>query len=141
MTPVVVVTMFFLLSVGSQSQNKPGQVLVADVYYWTGPEGNLGIEITGKFQSKDQQKDMLNVSKEIGTFKGKKYPFEPTTWTLLDILVSADFNANGSVATWRVSGPKPLLCDYLDRLKRAYEDKSVFYDFRYEFIDFRPSRD
>jgi hypothetical protein len=55
--------------------------------------------------------------------------------------VSADFNGAGSVATWQVSGPKPLLLAYLESLKSQYEDNSLFYDFGYRFINFKPSTD
>jgi hypothetical protein len=141
MTANVLVAILSLFVLGPLTQKTPKQVPVADAYYWTGPERNLGIEMTGKFQSEDRLKDVFNLSKAIGTFKDKRYPFEPTTWMLRDILISADFNANGSVATWRVSGPKSLLLGYLARLKEEYEDKSVFYDFSYRFIDFKPSTD
>ncbi|HKQ80105.1 MAG TPA: hypothetical protein VJ810_40810 [Blastocatellia bacterium] len=116
-------------------------VHIADRYFYARPEGNLGIEIAGKFQSEEILKATLDLSAEIGVHKAKKYPFDETMWTLRDILVSVDFNANGSVAVWRVSGPKPLLLNYLERLKNQYEDKSLFYDFGHRFINFRPSTD
>jgi hypothetical protein len=114
-------------------------VIIADQYYWAGPEGNLGIEIVGKFQSEEQLFDTLNLQKMIGTFKAKKHPFNSTNWRLRDILVALDLNGNGNVAKWRVSGPKPLLMDYLEGLKQRYEDKSVFYDFGWTFVDFKPT--
>ncbi len=137
----------FLLTVGraheyGRPQEKTGEpTLVADAYYWAGPEGNLGIEIVGKFQSEMQLRKTFDLSSEIGLFKSKKYPFQTTTWTLRDILISVDFNGNGSVAIWRVSGPKPLLTNYLESLRRRFEDKSVFYDFGYKLVAFRPSAD
>jgi len=136
------VTLVVLLSgIASTAQAPNGNILVADAYYWSGPEGNLGIEITGKFQSEEGLKNILSLSSEIGLFKDRRYPSKERNWTLRDVLISVDLNANGSVATWRVSGPRPLLASYLDRLKRLYEDKSMFYDFGYSFVDFKPSND
>jgi hypothetical protein len=141
MTPAVLVAFLFLFVLGNPTQKPTQHVLVADPYYWTGPEGNLGVEISGKFQSEDGLNDVLSLSNEIGLFRDKKYPFKVKSWRLRDILISVDFNATGSVAKWQVSGPEPLLLGYLDRLKKEYEDKSVFYDFSYRFIDFKPSTD
>ena len=115
--------------------------LVADPYYWTWSEGNLGIQIWGNFQSEMQLIRTLDLSRGIGLFKSKSYPFQPTSWKLRDILLSVDFNGSGYVAIWRVSGPKPLLMKYLENLRRGSEDKSVFYTLSYKFIDLRPSSD
>jgi len=78
--------------------------------------------------------ETLSLSKEVGTFNGRK-------WKLSDILVSADFNANGYVADWKVSGPKPLLLDYLEQLKAGDDEQGghLFYDFGYSFINFKPT--
>lgn len=116
-------------------------VEISDNYYWTGTEGNLGIEIDGKFESEAALMTTLTLSTEIGLFKDRHYPFNEKKWTLRDILVSVDFNGGGSAAKWRVSGPKPLLLSYLDSLKRKSEDKTFFYDFGYRFITFKPSTD
>jgi len=141
MTPAVLVAVLFLFVLGNPTQKATRHVLVADPYYWTGPEGNLGIEITGKFQSEEGLKGTLNLSNEIGLFKDRKYPFKLKSWRLRDILISVDLNSVGSVVRWQVSGPKPLLLGYLDRLKKDYDDKSVFYDLSYRFIVFKPSTD
>jgi hypothetical protein len=142
MMTTLLLAVVFLFGINNPTQKiEDERVLVADVLYWTGPEGNLGIEISGKFQSEQGLKDVLSLSTEIGLLKDRKYPFNVKTWTLRDVLVSANFNANGSVATWQVSGPRPLLESYLDGLKRVYEDKSMFYDFGYRFIDFKVSTD
>ena len=114
---------------------------MADPYYWTWSEGNLGIQIWGNFQSEMQLIKTLDLSNGIGLFKSKSYPFQPTSWKLRDILLSVDFNGSGSVAIWRVSGPKPLLMKYLESLRRGSEDKSVFFTFSYKFIDVRANAD
>src|SRR4030095_16172337 len=116
-------------------------VPISDRYYWSGSEGNLGIEIIGKFESEAALLATMSLITEVGLFKGRQYPFNTTRWTLRDILVSVNFDANGSVATWRVSGPTPLVLSYLDGLKNEMKDGSVFYDLGYVFINFRPSTD
>jgi hypothetical protein len=115
--------------------------IVADSFFWFQSEGNIGFEIFGKFQSEDQLRATLGFSADIGSFKAKKYPFAPTRWELRDILLSMEFGGGGSTAIWKVSGPKPLLLDYLDRLKRQHEDRSLFYDFGYKTINYKPTHD
>ena len=104
-------------------------VLVADRLFWAGPEGNAAAEITGKFQSEEKLQQHFQLSNPIGTFTSKQKPPRLVQWTLREILVSVDFNGGGSVATWRVSGPKPLVLAYVERLKTQFDDKSQFYDF------------
>ena len=116
-------------------------VFISDQYYWSAPEGNLGIEVDGKFESDSALITTLALSTEIGVFKDRHYPFNVRKWTLRDILVSVDLNGGGSFAKWQVSGPKPLLLSYLDDLKKKNEDRSVFYDLSYRFINFKPSND
>jgi len=115
-------------------------VPVADQFYWTGAEGNLGIEIVGKFETEAALVTSLTLETEIGPFKDSHYPFNMRKWTLRDILVRVDFGG-GTSATWQVSGPKPLLMRYLEALKKGSDDKSVFYDFGYRFVNFKPSSD
>ena len=104
-------------------------VLVADRFFWAGPEGNAAAEITGKFQSEEKLQQHFQLSNPIGTYTSKQKSPRLVQWTLREILVSVDFNGGGSVATWRVSGPKPLVLAYVDRLKTQFNDKSLFYDF------------
>ena len=125
----------------TKTPEKTGPVTVADSYYWTGPEGNVGIEIGGKFQSEEDLFDTLNLQKIVGTFKAKKYPFNSTNWRLRDILVTLDLNGTGNVAKWRVCGPRPLLVDYLEELKQRAEEKLGFYDFSWTWVDFKPTAD
>ncbi len=124
---------------GSKEKTGP-PVMVADQFYWAGPEGNLGISFGAKFRSAEKMAETFNLLGEIGVFTGKHPAAVPErVWFLHDILVSVDFNANGYVATWRVSGPRPLLQRYLDNLRKEYKEGSAFYDFDYTFIDFKPT--
>lgn len=106
--------------------------IVADQLYWWEPEGNLGAGIVGKFNSREQMEEELSLTKKIGTFRSKER-------VLGDILVSIDLNANGDVASWTVSGPKPLVSEYLNTLETGYKDKSLFYDFGYSYINYKPT--
>jgi hypothetical protein len=106
--------------------------IVADQLYWWEPEGNLGAGISAKFNSRKQMEETLSLTGKIGSFKSKQ-------WVLGDILVSMDLNANGDVAYWTVSGPKPLVSEYLKELEAAYKDRSLFYDFGYSEINYKPT--
>ncbi len=113
-------------------QQPAAPVVVADKYYWPGSEGNLGLQITGKFISLEKEAASFDLLQEVGQFRGRQ-------WKLGDILVSVNFNANGNVATWKVSGPKPLITEYIDGLRKRYEDKSLFADFSFTYVNFKPT--
>jgi hypothetical protein len=123
------VLLCLLSPVWAQGQ-KP--VMVSDKFYWDGAECNLGINLSGKFSSLTKMAEIFKLTQVIGDFNNKQ-------WVLNDILVAVDFNANGFCAGWQVSGPKPLLLEYLKNLKAHYKDKSIFYDFSYGFINFKPT--
>jgi len=108
-------------------------VLVADqLYYWEDDAQNLGVAITGKFNSRKKMAETLDLLQIVGLFQGR-------AWALADILVTVDLNGNGDVASWEISGPKPLLMSYVKALKVKHEDGSLFYDFGHSFINFKPS--
>lgn len=110
----------------------PSPVPVANQLYWAGSEGNLGLAVTGKFTSIKHQADAFNLMQEVGTFQGK-------TWQLKDILVAVDFNANGRVVIWKVSGPRSVIAQYLDTLRTGYKNRLLLSDFSFSFINFQPS--
>jgi len=107
-------------------------VAVADRFYWSGAKGNLGLSLVGKFNSPEKMMETFYLSKPVAVFNSK-------LWKLSDILVSVDFNANGNVANWKVSGPRPVLERYLDSLKAGYQSKSLFYDFAFSEVNFKPT--
>ena len=106
--------------------------VVADRLFWSGPEGNLAIEVDGKFNSRAEMVKTLALDAPVGRWQGK-------TWILADILVSFDCNAMGDVATWTVSGPKPLVRGYVEGLKKQYQAKNTFYDFYAAEVDLKPT--
>jgi hypothetical protein len=113
--------------------------VVADEYYWAGPEGNVGIAITGKFKSLEAMAQTLGLTAPVGRFRDRQSSFKTKDWVLRDILISMNLNANGLVATWRVSGPKPLLLDYVRDLEGLYKAGTVLYDFDHVRIRFEPT--
>ncbi len=110
----------------------PAPVIVADRFYWSGPQGNLGLSLVGKFIDPEKMIETFELSKVLSVFSGKQ-------WTLRDILVSVDFNANGTTASWKVSGPRPVLEQYLAVLKADYQNKSLLYDFGFSEVNFKPT--
>ena len=142
---VLVIALVWFLPAASPQETRTSEnreaLIVADQFYWAGLEGNLAAEVIGKFQSEEKLAETLSLQKEIGVFKAKRDPFNLRIWKLRDVLLRLDFNANGNVATWRVSGPKPLILSYVNDLRERYEDKTVFYDFSYRLLDARPTAD
>ena len=134
---IIILAMLFLFSTAyaqdSEDIRKLDPLLVADqLYYWENDAENIGIEIGGKFNSREKMAETFSLLQNVGTFRARE-------WVLADILISVDFNANGDVAGWQVSGPKPLLLSYLEKLKAAHKDESIFYSFSYSFINCKPS--
>lgn len=84
--------------------------------------GENGRAIFGKFETIEKLSETLRLDAEVGRYEGR-------VWRLHDILVSADFSSNGYNASWIVSGPEPLLTEYIARLQRGYADRSIIYDF------------
>jgi hypothetical protein len=110
-------------------------LMVTDRLYFYDPEDkfeNAGLSISGKFNSEELLTAAFRLDAIIGNFRERK-------WTLRDILVDADFNCNGSAATWNVSVPKPIIEGYLKYLSEGYKKKTLFYDFSFNRLDYRPT--
>ena len=95
------------LSLASDELETMMPEVVADEYYWAGPEGNVGLAITGKFTSLEAMAQILDLTAKVGRFRDRTSSFKTKDWVLRDVLISVNLNANGFVATWRVCGPKP----------------------------------
>ena len=119
---------FALLIQGCAATNSKASESVplhlADHKYWSGSDENLALEITGKFNSLEEMASTLRLDNNISAFNNR-------TWLFADILVLMDCNANGDVASWVVSGPKPLISAYVQHLEKLYEQNTLFYDFGY----------
>ena len=132
---IFICTLFPVFS-SAQEKNQQTPIQISDKYYWVGTEGNLGVAIVGKFYNFDLLASTLDLRKEIGEFGTNK---SKRMWILGDILVSVDFDANGYFAEWNVSGPKPLIQKYLKILEKSYKNKSLFYDFKYYTLNYKPT--
>jgi len=123
-------------SMSSSSAARPEQraapAVVSDRLYYAGGEGNMGAGLTGKFVSPTALEAAFELGQPVGEFGGR-------SWLLRDILVRASFDALGDAAAWEVSGPRPLVSQYVQRLAAAYEDRSLLYDFSWREIEFRPT--
>ncbi len=114
------------------SAEEEGPELIADQLFWTGPEGNLGMDLFAKFNSTEELYATLDLNAEIGQFDGR-------AWKLGEVLVYVDLNANGNVASWLVSGPKPLIEAYADKLQTMAKDDKAIYSFNATPYEVAPS--
>jgi len=131
---LMIVLAAFALAECQSLQIASQPVLVADRLYWfeSDGEGNQAYQICAKFYSQSQLADALRLDTTVGKYVDR-------SWTLADILVQVDLNANGNVATWMVSGPAPLILAYINDLQQLYENNELMYDFGIIEIDAKPT--
>lgn len=118
----------------------PG-VRVAERFFWTGPDGNLGLEIKARFQSRRWLERTMRPDMVIGSFKDKNPPHEVRDWTLREILVSVNMNTEEVAAVWRVSGPRPLIAAYAEALVGLARKYPLVQDVNYRVVNFRAGAD
>jgi len=101
--PYLMFLVVLVVAAGQAQHDVDSPMLVADQLYWWDSEGieNQAYQITAKFNSQSHLISVLRLDAPIGKFASK-------SWTLADILVQVDLNANGDVATWVISGPEFL---------------------------------
>lgn len=114
----------------------PG-VRVADRFFWTGPDGNLGLELRASFESRKWLERVMRPDTVIGSFKDKNPPHDYRDWTLREILVSVNLNTADAAAVWRVSGPRPLITAYAEALTGASRKSPLIKDVSYKVVNFR----
>lgn len=114
----------------------PG-VRVAERLFWTGAEGNLGLEIKARFKSQAVLEGVLRPDMFVGSFRDKKSAAGERDWTLREILVSVNLNAAETAAVWRVSGPRPLIEVYAKALAYAPKKYPIFQDIDIREVRFR----
>jgi hypothetical protein len=133
LTPLLLVMIVLVLFPGDGVvAGSGGKKVVADRLYYGGPEGNAAYAIFGKFHTRSQMTAYLRLDARVGKFSGR-------SWALSEILVSMDLNANGYVAQWVVSGPKPLIETYLTSLRKIHESGNMMYDFSVVPMDVAPT--
>ena len=124
----------FAIAESQSLQETISPILVADRLYWFGYDGeeNQAYRIVAKFHSQSELADALRLDAGIGEYAG-------SSWTLANILVEVDLNANGYVASWMISGPAFLISAYIDDLQQLYETGVLMYDFSASEIDAKPT--
>lgn len=116
----------------------PG-VPVAERFFWTGPDGNLGLEIMARFESQAWLERATRPDMVIGSFRDKNPPHAVRDWTLREILVSMNLNAAEIAAVWRVSGPEPLIAAYAEALLGLSKKNPIVQDVSYRSVNFKPA--
>lgn len=132
--PYLMFLVVLVVAAGQAQHDVDCPMLVADQLYWWGSEGieNQAYQITAKFNSHSHLISVLRLDAPIGKFASK-------SWTLADILVQVDLNANGDVATWVISGPEFLTAAYVENLRQLYEEQIMMYDFYASEVDAKPT--
>jgi len=132
-TTLLILMLLLLTGCAATNTLTPGreQLPVADRLYYAGEEGNTALVINAKFPSRREQGDVINLRTAAGRYNNQ-------TWTLGDILVKVDLNANGTAAVWTVSGPSPLVLIYGTKLKDL-ERRGVLSTLTWYDVDAHPA--
>jgi len=109
-------------SLGADSQPAPEWTRNVAGRFAIGGTDVMAAVLIGKFNSFDLLAHTLDVRTVVISDGAKPI-------LLRQILHSVDFNANGNVATWRVVGPKQLITNYVEQMRKGYETHKLFYDF------------
>lgn len=115
-------------------------VPVANRFFWSGPEGNQGLEIKARFKSQSMLERVLRPDMVIGSYKDKNSS-KARDWTLREILVSVNLNAAEVAAVWRVSGPKPLIVEYAAGLSSFSKKYPHVQDVTYNDVKFEAAKE
>lgn len=135
------VLVLLAMSVEPAFPQASAQLLLAGGYFWPGEEGTNVVRLMGTFVSEEVLISSLRLDSEIGEFLVRPQSADEKVWTLRDVLVSVDLNVGGSSAVWVVAGPRPLIADYVERLNKAFADRSLFIDFGTRELSFDVPRD
>ena len=114
------------LNASAQGQPRVGDTLFVADRFINGP-GTVGARMVAKFTTAAMRANEFRLDAEVAVYKNRK-------WLLDDILVSVDFNANGSVATWTVAGPKSVIDAHVAHLRELALDRSKVYDHGIRFM-------
>lgn len=107
------------------------EIVVADRLLYAGADGNAAQVISATFATRRELAEVLNLRTTVGRYNNQN-------WRLDDILVSVDLNADGTAATWTVSGPRPLIAAYGEKLKQLQERQQLMRDLTWHEVEARP---
>jgi hypothetical protein len=80
-----------------------------------------GAEIIANFGTAEARAATIRLDAPVATLDGR-------TWILSDILITADFNGNGYVATWKVAGPTPVIERHIAQIREMTKARDLIYD-------------
>ena len=81
----------------------------------------VGYLLVAKFEAASTRNAELRLNRQLRVLNGK-------TWTLGDVIVSADFDGNGYNASWIVAGPRAVIEPYVARMRRRMADRTIIAD-------------
>lgn len=126
---LIQIATLLLVALPLQAAAPQERLFLADKFIWSGEGGVRAVRIFGKFNSRELMVENLALDHEVGRLSDLRNSSALRVWTLGDILVSMELNANGFVGSWTVAGPRPLIDAYAARLTKANETRTIFYDF------------
>jgi hypothetical protein len=107
------------------------EIVVADRLRYAGEDGNAAYVISATFASRRELGEVLNLRTTVGRYNNQN-------WRLDDILVSIDLNRDGTAAAWTVSGPRPLLTAYGEKLKQLQDRQHLLRELTWHEVEARP---
>ena len=81
----------------------------------------VGYQLVAKFEAASARNTELRLDSQLAEMNGK-------TWTLGDVIVSADFDGNGYNASWIVAGPRDVIEPYVEHMRRKMADRRFIAD-------------
>ncbi|MFZ2956168.1 MAG: hypothetical protein WA705_04665 [Candidatus Ozemobacteraceae bacterium] len=124
---------YLSLLFGAEILDLPHPLVVSDRLYFDGPEGNAGLAFQVKFFTVKALTDFFKLDTPVGNIENRSF-------TLRDILVNINFDGGNTIwADVRLSGPKPIILNYLSDLERKFREKNLLSDFSWNFMNFKPT--
>ena len=114
----VLVLAFSSTPLDAQPTRRGDTIYVADRFLG---DSTTGYHLVAKFEAASTRNAELRLNRQLGVVNGK-------TWTLGDVIVSADFDGNGYNASWIVAGPRAVIEPYVDRLRKKLADRTLVAD-------------
>lgn len=108
----------FATPLDAQPTRRGDTIYVADRFLG---DTTVGYQLVAKFEAAATRNAELRLNRPLGVVNGK-------TWTLGDVIVSADFDGNGYNASWIVAGPRAVIEPYVSRMRKKMANRSLIAD-------------
>lgn len=102
----------------AQATRRGDTIYVADRFLG---DTTVGYHLVAKYEAASVRNAEMRLESQLGEKDGK-------TWTLGDVIVSADFDGNGYNASWIVAGPRAIIEPYVARMRKKMADRSIIAD-------------